>query len=189
MCESKSLTQWLLQVVALLGLMAFFLWLGLHPRSPTYTIVGFSVPVSNNGSNTATVGKGNDRNRTLTFYLEIENPNKDSSVYYDDILLKFYYNRVTVGKKALPSFRQGQDKTSQFIDRVDANAIVWKKLRNAIANKTAEVKVDLVTKFRYKMWGRMSKHHGMNLQGRVPIGSDGNISGKKKIKLKRDSKK
>ncbi|XP_059661720.1 protein NDR1-like [Cornus florida] len=189
MCESKSFTLWLLQVVVLLGLLAFFLWLMLHPKAPTYTIVGFSVPVPNNGSNTTTAGQGYDQNGSLTFYLEIKNPNKDSSVYYDDILLTFYYNQDTVGERTLPSFHQDKDKTSQFIDKVDANARVWKTLGKAIANKTAEVKVDLVTKFRYNMWGRTSKHHGMNLQGRVPIGSDGKISGKKKIKLRKGFKK
>ncbi|KAK4858094.1 hypothetical protein QYF36_010968 [Acer negundo] len=54
---------------------------------------------------------------------------------------------------------------------------VWKALRNAILNATAEVKVGVVTGMRYKTWGIKSKHHGMHLQGTGKIGKDGKLLG------------
>ncbi|GMP75340.1 hypothetical protein CsSME_00032469 [Camellia sinensis var. sinensis] len=56
MCETRSFTFWLFQVVVLFGLLIFFLWLSLHPRQPTYTIVQFSIPNPNN-TNTNSNGK------------------------------------------------------------------------------------------------------------------------------------
>ncbi|CAK9146808.1 unnamed protein product [Ilex paraguariensis] len=184
MCETKNFLLWLLQFVALLGLLAFILWLTLRPKDPSYTIVDFSVPVPDNGS-----GQDN-QNGSLSYTLEIVNPNRDSDINYNDIFLLFYYNQDTIGEKTITHFHQGKDKTTQIMDHVNANARVWKALVNAISNKTGDLKVGLMTKIRYRTWGIKSKHHGMNLQGRVPIGSDGKISGKKKkIKLRNASKK
>ncbi|KAK9267891.1 hypothetical protein L1049_010328 [Liquidambar formosana] len=184
MCDSKNFYVWLLQVFALLGLLAFLLWLTLRPKNPTYTIVDFSAPTSNQSNNTSS------ENGAISYVLEIQNPNKDSGIYYNDILLTFYYGQDSVGEKTIPSFYQGKHKTRQLSDHFDANARVWKALRSTILNATAELKVGLVTKIRYKMWGRKSKRHGMNLQGQIRIGSDGKISGKnKKIKLKHTSKR
>ncbi|XP_059643215.1 protein NDR1-like [Cornus florida] len=183
MCESKKYTLCFLSAVITIGvlLLILVLCLTLISSPPTYTIVGFSVPVSSGNDN---------QNGTFTFYLEIKNPNKALNVYHDDILLTFYYDQYILGEKTLPSFRQKSGGTSRFREKVDANAGTWMELLNSIAisNKTAELKVSLVGGARYKIRGRMRKGQ-QNLQGRVPIGSDGNISGGKKIKLKRVSKK
>uniref|UniRef100_A0A5B7BV76 Uncharacterized protein n=1 Tax=Davidia involucrata TaxID=16924 RepID=A0A5B7BV76_DAVIN len=189
MCQPKSFTVWVLQVIALLGLLALCLWLSLRPKKPTYTITEFSVPVSNNGNSTSMADQGG-QSGTLSYTLEIKNGNKDSSIYHENILLTFYYNQDSAGENTISGFHLGKDKTTQIMDHVDINARVWRPLLIAIANKTAEVRVDLVSSIQYRTWGRKSKHHGMNLQGRVKIGSDGKISGKKKkIKLGRASKK
>ncbi|KAG7962793.1 hypothetical protein I3843_09G084500, partial [Carya illinoinensis] len=173
---------WLLQVVALLGILALGLWLILRPRSPKYTIVDFSIPQS------SLVKDG--QNGTILYNLEIENPNEDSSIYYDDILFAFYFGQDTVGERTIPSFHQGIGKTRQVMDRVDVNPRVWKSLLSAISNATADVKVGLSTKFRYKTLGKKSKHHKLELEGQLKVGSDGKISGKKKkIKLHHASKK
>lgn len=180
MCDTKRFSLWVLQIVGLLGLLVFLLWLSLCPKQPTYTIINFSLP-------TSPVNQGGD-NSTISFELEIRNPNKDSSIYYGDTLLTFFYGEDTLGQKTIPSFHQKKDSTTQMFDHVDADPHVRKKLLGVISKATAELKVAVVTKIRYRMWGRKSKHHGINLHGRLPIGSDGKISGKKKkIRLRHKS--
>ncbi|KAE8664483.1 Late embryoproteinsis abundant (LEA) hydroxyproline-rich glycoprotein family [Hibiscus syriacus] len=182
MCETKSFYLWLLQVVGLLGLLAFCLWLALRPRSPTYTIVNFSV-LEANDSNASDHG-------TIHYELDIENPNEDSGIYYDDILLMFYYGEDKVGSKTIPSFYQGWDRTHRVIDQVDVETRLWTGLHKAMMNATAELRADLSTKVKYKTWGIKSKHHGMNKEGKIRIGKDGKISNKKKkVKLGHPSKK
>lgn len=189
MFEYKSFYLWLFQVLGLLGLLALFLWLGLRPKSPTYTIVEFSVPRSISSNATSLVDQGSQDGAVL-FNLEIDNPNQDSGIYHEDIFMTFYYGQDTVGQKTVPSFYQGKDETRQIVDRIDGNRQVWKTLLAAIRNATAEMKVGLVTSIRYRTLGHKSKHHQMNLQGLIKIGSDGKILGKKKkVKLTHASKK
>jgi hypothetical protein len=184
MCETKNLYLWLLQVVALLGILAICLWLILRPRPPQYTIVDFSIPQS------SLVNK-EGQNGTILYNLEIENPNTDSTLYYDDIFLTFYFGQDTVGEKRIPAFHQGGKRTRQMIDYVDGNPRVWKSLLNAlISNAKAELKAGLLTRIRYKTWGKKSKHLKLELQGLLQVGKDGKISGKKKKnKLHPTSKK
>jgi hypothetical protein len=183
MCEAKNFYIWLLQVLALLGILALCLWLILRPKAPNYTIVDVTIPQSS-------LANSEGQNGTIFYDLEIENPNKDSSVYYDDILFTFYHGQDTVGQKTIPSFHQGTHKTRQVIDILNANPRVWKSFVNAISNATAELRVGLLTKVRYKTWGQKSKHHKLDLEGKLPIGKDGKISGKKKkIKLRHHATK
>ena len=193
--HNKSFGIWLFQVLVLLGLLAFFLWLGLRPKNPTYAIVDFSVPSSNSSNSNATslVDQGTQsQSGAVLFNLEIHNPNQDSGIYHDDISLTFYYGQdtVPVGQKTVPAFYQGKDETRQIVDSIDGNGQVWKTLLASIRNATAEMNVGLVTSIRYRTLGHKSKHHRMNLQGLIKIGSDGKILGmKKKVKLTQASKK
>ncbi|KAK3035095.1 hypothetical protein RJ639_032597 [Escallonia herrerae] len=131
----------------------------------------------------ATTGVNQGQNGTLSFNLEIQNPNKDSSIYYEDILLTLFYNEDNVGQKTILRFHQGKDRTTQIVDQMDASARVHNMLPINMSNKTAELKAGLATRIQYQTWGVKSQHHRMNMQGLVKIGSDGKISGKKKIKL------
>ncbi|XP_039060062.1 uncharacterized protein LOC120204029 [Hibiscus syriacus] len=72
MCETNSVTFWLLQILGLIGLLALCLWLALRPRSPNYTIVNFSIP-SVNDSNASDHG-------IIQYELDIDNPNKNSGL-------------------------------------------------------------------------------------------------------------
>ncbi|BFG27539.1 hypothetical protein CerSpe_138130 [Prunus speciosa] len=182
MCETKNFYLWVLQFFGLLGLLALVLWLALRPESPEYTIVDITIPKSD-------IDNGG-QNGSILYVLEIKNSNKDSSIYYDDTILRFYYGSDTVGEKTIPSFHQGRAKTREVTDSVDVNPRVWKAIRNSISNATAELKVALLTRLRYRTWGVKSKHRGLHLQGKLLVGSDGKIFGKKKkIKLRRASKK
>ncbi|XP_057963258.1 protein NDR1-like [Malania oleifera] len=179
MCELKSFHLWLLQVLALLGILAFLLWFIMRPKNPTYTVVDFTIPTSNT-TIVSVIDQGN-QNSIISYSLDIENPNKDASIYYDDIILTFLFGQDTVGERTIPSFHQGKGSTHHHVDGFNTNPRVWKALLNAVSNATAELKVGLVTKFRYRMLGHKSKHHEVNVQAPLPIGPDGKISGKKKL--------
>lgn len=172
MCEGKSFYIWLMQVIGLLGLIVLFLWLSLRPQSPSYSILSISVegPSGQNGSD------------TIFYSLEIENPNKESSIYYDDIVLGFLYGQQEdeVGETTIGSFHQGTGKTRVVSDSVNGKPRTFRPLLSAISNATAELKVALTTRFRYKTWGIESKFHGLHLRGILPIDSDGKLSRKKK---------
>ncbi|XP_057497726.1 protein NDR1-like [Actinidia eriantha] len=189
MSETKRFTLWLLLIVLLLGFIVFFVWLSMRPRPPTYTIVQFSLPTPDYGNSASPVDQG-AQNGMVSFELEVENPNKDSGIYYDDTGLTFYYGQETLGQKTILSSYQKKNSRNQIIDHLNIDSRVWNKLIGAISNATAELKVAVLTKIRYRMWGHTSKHQGINLHGKIPIGSDGKISGKKKkIKLHYNSKK
>ncbi|XP_022723477.1 protein NDR1-like [Durio zibethinus] len=178
MCETKNFYLWLLQIVGLSGLLALCLWLALRPKSPNYTIVNFLVPAVNDGN-------ASDHG-IIQYELDIQNPNKDSGIDYDDIFLIFYHGPDTVGNNAIPSFYQGKNRNRLVLDHVDVDTGLWTALRNAILNATAELRVDLSTTIKYKTWGIKSNHHSIHREGKIPIGKDGKLSNKKKkVKLRR----
>ncbi|KAJ4703206.1 protein NDR1-like [Melia azedarach] len=187
MCQKKSIYLWVLEIVGLLGLLALILWLSLRPKSPTVTVVDLSVPPIDNSSSSA--ADDDDENDGLSYTIEIDNPNRDSTIYFDDILLMFFFGQDTAATDRISAFKL--DKVSKNRNRVKADARLWKALRSAISkNSTAPVKVDFSTRYRIKTMGLKSKRHEIKLQGDVQLGKDGKIFGKKKkIKLKHASKK
>ncbi|KAK6917359.1 Late embryogenesis abundant protein, LEA_2 subgroup [Dillenia turbinata] len=188
MSEPKSFGMWLLQFVALLLLLlALLLWLLMRPKPPHYTIVELFIPALNNTNATSLAGLG-DQNETISFVLEIKNPNEVSSIYYDDTFLTFYYGEDIAGEKTIPSFHLGKKKKRKVTDAVNVNAGAWKVILNSImSNSNAELKACLVSHFRL---GKRSKHHGISLQAVFKIGSDGKLSGKnQRIKLHKYSRK
>ncbi|KAJ4840527.1 hypothetical protein Tsubulata_027339 [Turnera subulata] len=169
--EPQNIYSWLLKLVGLLGFLALCLWLTLRPKEPSCTIMDFSIP---NPNNTHT-------NQSGPFYylLELENPNKDSTVYYDDISLVFFYGEDIVGTDRMDAFKQGKQKKTPMVR-------VWRNLVQAISKANAHLIARFSARVRYKTWGVSSKHHRIKLQGVLPIGLDGKVSGKKKkIKLHR----
>lgn len=182
MCEGKSFYICLLQIIGLLGIIVLCLWLSLRPKSPSYSIVFISIEQPSN----------TNANGTIFYNLEIENTNKDSSIYYDDILLSFLFgqNEDDVGQTTVGSFHQGTSNTRDVSSTVNAKPRPFKPLLNAISNATAELKVAVMTRYRYKTWGIKSKFHGLHLKGILPIDSDGKLSRKKKkYRLSSNSKK
>ncbi|XP_050367412.1 protein NDR1-like [Argentina anserina] len=180
--ENKHFYLCILEILAVLGLLALVLWLSLRPKSPTYTIVDITIP--NYGLENGT------QNGSIAYILEIGNSNKDSRIYYDTSYLTFYYGQDKVAETTIAPFHQGRHKTRSQLGDIDANPQVWRAVRNSILNATAELKVTLLTKIRYKTWGIKSKQHGQDLQGSIPVGKDGKLSGKKKkIKLSHGSRK
>lgn len=181
MCETRNFYLWIAQILGLLGILVLCLWLALRPGSPDFTITDFSVPAVND-SNTSDRG-------IIQYQLDIKNPNKDSGISYGDILLIFYHGENKVGNNTIPSFTEDRNRSHQFLNHFDVDNPFWAALRSAILNGTAELRVDLSTKVRYKTWLIKSRRHGLLREGNVPVGKDGRISNsKKKVKLRHASK-
>ncbi|XP_065879948.1 protein NDR1-like [Euphorbia lathyris] len=186
MCKAGSFYLWILQLIVLLAILALGLWLTLTPKNPTFTIVELTLPSSKNSS----AGTDN-QDGTISYTLEISNPSKDSTVYYDEILLVFYFGQDLIGNNKIPAFEQGKGDKIQKSNHVDANdKKVGRAISDGISKGKADLKVDLATKIKYKTWGVKSKHHEVKLEAEIPVGSDGKILGKKKhIQLRNPSKK
>ncbi|RDX66957.1 Protein NDR1, partial [Mucuna pruriens] len=172
MCEGKSVYLWVVQLIGIIGIVVLCLWLSLRPKSPSYSVVFISIEQPSTSN----------ENGTIFFALEIENPNKDSSIYYDDTILSFLYGQEEedVGETSIGSFHQGSVNTRVVSDTVSAKPRPFKTLLNAISNATAELKVALTTRYRFKTLGMKSKSHGLHLKGILPIDSNGKLSRKKK---------
>ncbi|KAF5195289.1 Ndr1-like [Thalictrum thalictroides] len=172
-------------------LVEIILWLSLRPQSPTYTITDFSIPsLDNQNQNTTSSVISNNSNSTVSLVLKIKNPNKDYSIYFDDINMKLYHGSDALGVTTIKAYKQDKKENENFPRTIDADGPLRNVLREILKNGTTELRVGLDTKIRFKIWGRKTKHHGVQLDGRVPIGKDGKISGKNKgIKLHKRSKK
>lgn len=186
---ARRVLLWLLMALALSGLVVLSAWLASLPKKPTSTISALSVPITGlqNGSSVASGGNSND---TISYVLKIENPNKDSGIYYDDIAVTLSVGDDKVGENIIAAFYQGKGKTKTVDNRVNADPKVMRDHAGEFSLARAELRVTLLTRIQYKTWGKKSKHHDLNMQGGVPIGSDGKIQGKKKkIKLHHSKKK
>ncbi|KAL5978236.1 hypothetical protein ACLOJK_029353 [Asimina triloba] len=145
----------------------------LIPNHPNYTVVNLYVPSLDNNQSSSS-----NSSTAAEFLLEIKNPNKDSGIYYDDTVVSLFWgDGEYVGTMTIPSFYQSPRNTARYQASIDRSSRgSWDGMRRR------EMKVLSATKIRYKTWGVKSKHHGVNMQGNVQIGSDGKIVGKKKKK-------
>lgn len=166
MVEVTSFRLWISQIVILLGLLAFFIWLGIRPKSPSYTITEFTV-----------------QNGSISYALEIENPNKDSGIYFDDINLTFQNYQYIIGSINITHFYQDKGETTPKIGIVEVVRDQRKQLEDQISSRKAQLQVFLVTRIQYRTWGIKSRHHKMQPNGQLPVGTDGKIPGKTKLRI------
>ncbi|PIA31905.1 hypothetical protein AQUCO_04700043v1 [Aquilegia coerulea] len=190
MCETKSFWLWISQVVLISGLLALVLWLSLRPQSPTCIVIDLSIPSLDNQNHNTTSSINSTSQSNVLLVLKIKNPNKDYSIYFDDINVKLYHGSDVIGTTTIKAFKQDKKENDNFPQTIDADGPLRNVLTEIVKNGKTELRVGLDTKIRYKIWGRKTKHHGIKLDGRVPIGKDGKFSGKKKgVKLHKPSKK
>lgn len=174
---NRSFCLWSFQFIIFLGLLVLLLWLSLRPKKPSYTVVELDVSTAN-----AT---------TITFGMEISNPNKRAGVYYDDmnvtvILIVSDVADDTSGCfTTINGFYQGHHKTATLGRSLQADERAWGAVMAAVRNGTAKFRVGVTTKVRYKVAGVKSRRRALVVEGGVGVGSDGKISGKtKRVKLR-----
>lgn len=165
MVEVTSFKLWISQVIILLGLLVFFLWLSIRPKSPTYTITDFSV-----------------QNGTIGYALEIENPNKDSGTCFNYIILTYYNNQDYIGSANISHFSLGKEESTSKVGIIYVDdQKLRKSLEDQISNRKAQLKVVLLAKMQYRTWGIRGRHYKVNLTAQLPVGSDGKLPGKTKL--------
>ncbi|KAJ4961006.1 hypothetical protein NE237_020916 [Protea cynaroides] len=97
MCETRNFYLRLLQVIVLAIVFFVLLWFLLPPRNPRYTIINFNVPALN--TNIYLVGQEiSIHNTTITFQIEIENPNNDYTISSDGTKVTLYYGNDSLGE-------------------------------------------------------------------------------------------
>ncbi|KAK9267192.1 hypothetical protein L1049_009612 [Liquidambar formosana] len=144
-----------------------------------YTITNLYIPALEGQNSTVHRNEVFRQNTSIIFNLEISNPNKGIGVYYDGINLTLYYTDAIVGVKSMPAFYQGHKKTTLHKVLVNASQQFWR----GIEGGTLYLRVYLETAVKYKIFRSKTKHHQIDLEAYVPIGSDGRITGEKSIKL------
>ncbi|XP_049358412.1 uncharacterized protein LOC125823003 [Solanum verrucosum] len=150
----------------------------MRPKTPVYILLDFSVHFNDNESEIV----------TMFLVIKIWNQNhKDWDIYYDDAFVTCYHNQDTVGKTTIPRLHQKRHKTTTFLQlQLIVDRRKWSSLIKCTADKsTAKLQVDVATRIKYRLLGIKIKHHSLKLSCRFSVGSDGNISGKKKVRLQR----
>ncbi|KAJ4977036.1 hypothetical protein NE237_002142 [Protea cynaroides] len=168
-------------VIVLAVVLFVLLWFFLPPRNPRYTIIDFNVPALN----TSIYSVGQEisiRNTTITFRIEIENPNDDYTISSDETKVTLYYGNDSLGEipfKEIVSLDKGTVREDGVVN--GDGEILQKAVSGAVRNQTKEfIRVNLMSTVRYKMWVWKSKHHRINMEAQVPVGKNGKISAKKK---------
>lgn len=163
--SSDSWELWLINFIILLGLLVLFIWLGIRPKNPNYTVTDFSV-----------------QNGTIPFAIEFVNPNKESDVHYADINITCYYRDQILGSNLIPSFSQDGGDTTSKNGLISAGDKARKQLEAEIPKGGTRLEVTLMTKIRYQTWGIKSPRQKVRQGGELPVGPDGKMPGKNKLK-------
>ncbi len=130
MCDTGRFSIWLLQVVGLLGLLALCLFLALRPRSPNLAIIDFSIPPLNRSDDS---GGGK-----VSYELQFKNPNTDSGIYYDPLMVGLFYGEIElIGTKNRSSFRQKKSSMQSYDDYVDVSGGGWRNTSFSCSTKSS----------------------------------------------------
>ncbi|OIT32515.1 hypothetical protein A4A49_27083 [Nicotiana attenuata] len=169
---------WFFQVAAVLSLISLVMWLCLIPRNPIFTLVDFSF-LDLNVKNSSLHGDNN----SVILNLEIFNPNKGMSIYYNDINFTLNYNGLVVGRSSTQGIYQGHKNiTRKEVQMYNVDELFWR----GIGNGSIDFVVRLETKVKFKIFKRRTKLREINYVAYISnmtISSNGTISGEKFVKL------
>ncbi|XAR53755.1 hypothetical protein NMG60_11022429 [Bertholletia excelsa] len=168
---------WFFQVVLVLGMASVVIWPSLVPKSPLFTIVSIQFPVTDGGY--STVHYEIIQNTSLIFLLQISNPNKGISIYYNNINLALYQDKATLGTNTVPGFYQGHKKSVIYNTPFDNGD----QFQRGIDSGIDDLRLCLDTTVRYKIFWWKTKHRLMGLEASVRVDSQGRIYGDRNVKL------
>ncbi|KAB8784159.1 hypothetical protein FH972_026687 [Carpinus fangiana] len=184
--SEPCLCLWILQVVIVNGFSSVVIWLLLTPKSPIYVITDVYIPTLD-GRNSTFHHAGNI---SVLLNLQFSNPNKKMGIFYNNINITLYYRHAVIGSHhSLPAFYQGFKNTTVYQVLVTAHHRHLRRHRKGVKHATTGLRVCLENVVKYKILGHTTKHHQIYKEAYVPVGSDGRISGEKKIKLSRNKLK
>ncbi|XP_010931198.1 protein NDR1 [Elaeis guineensis] len=184
MSEAGGLCRWCVGCQLTMGFIALFLWLSYRPIKPRFYVTSFSLAAGAN----STALKLLPGDPIASFVLEIENKNKEMGIYHDplNISLSFLPNSSSAAGAALiPAFYQGHQKTADKSGTFSGPGfpVARAPWAAAVTNGTAVFRVGLESAFRYKVFGRKTRHHSVRLAGDVQVDAAGKKTAKKGIRL------
>lgn len=177
-----SVLLWLCQVVIVWVLISVLIWLCLKPISPVYMITNAYVPALNQHNSTEPIRN----NSVVNLNFELSNPNERIGIYYNDIIITLYYKDTVIGTNSLAGFYQGYKKATSYgvlVNATDDHQLLRRGVLTGNTTTVEMIRVCLKTAVRYKIFLSTTKHHRMNFEACICIGSDGRISGQREIKL------
>ncbi|KAI3863088.1 hypothetical protein MKW98_015546 [Papaver atlanticum] len=145
------------------GAVSAVLWLILHPRKPNYTVMGIEVVAS--GRNIT-----NDTHRNITninLKIQVSNPNNSVGIYHDVTQITLYYGDENIGMSSFQGFYLGHKKITQREIRFDGLERFQSAVSNTSLNQTVNLKVSLLSGFRYKVFWSKTGNYKIDLQGYV----------------------
>lgn len=176
MSKYKPLCGWFLQVVCLYGLIAFLMWVILRPKTPAFSIIGLDI-LSLTTKMQSQPSIPSAGNASIAFSLEIHNPNKRMNIYYNSTNVTFHCRSISIGTAMVSYFHQSFYETTRINGSI--NVMNMKRLRavfRAVSNATEDLEVNLVTVVRYRILGLKTRRRRIDVSGRVPVGSDGQMN-------------
>ncbi|KAJ7948479.1 protein NDR1-like [Quillaja saponaria] len=192
MFESDGCGRCCLSFILTLGLTALFFWLSLRTDKPKCSIEHFYVPALNKSLNSP-------HNTSIYFMLQLNNPNKDKGIHYDNVNLTFSVSNNPnatsvsnnpntthqIGNTTIVGFRQGHGKKAKKWNFTETNGVNWTAFRHVLNNSTVVAfRVDFATAVKYKILFWYTKRDGLKLRANVEVDSSGEkVPRKKGIKL------
>ncbi|XAR53741.1 hypothetical protein NMG60_11022408 [Bertholletia excelsa] len=155
---------WFFQVILVLGMASVVIWLSLFP-------------VTDSGN--STLHEEIIQNSCIIFLLQISNPNKGISIYYNDINLTLYQDNATLGTNTVPGFCQGHKKN--VICNVPFED--GDQFQRGIDSGIDYLRLCLDPTGRYKILWWKTRHRLMGLEASVRFDSQGRIHGDRNVKL------
>ncbi|KAJ7981611.1 protein NDR1-like [Quillaja saponaria] len=184
MSESEGCCKCCCSFILTLGLTALFLWLSLRTDKPKCSIEYFYLPALNKSLNS-------QQNTSIYFILQLNNPNKDKGIRYENVNLTFSVldnlNKThQIGYKTIGGFYQGHNKKAKKKDFVETRGFNGTAVSGeALNNKTVVFRVDFATAVKYKILLWFTKRHKLMLGANVVVDSSGEkVDQKKGIRLK-----
>ncbi|KAF6158345.1 hypothetical protein GIB67_022425 [Kingdonia uniflora] len=162
-----------LNLVLLLGIIAFIVWLSLRPHRPRFYISSFSIPSLNQ--------ENGFENAQISFDETVRNANHDIGIYYDAMTATVYYRDKSIGETPLlyPFYQPSKNTTLIHGELSGATLTVnsdkWKEFLEDRRKGTVIFRLDISSRIRFKVKRWNSRHHKMHTSCDVRMGSDGVI--------------
>lgn len=125
-------------------------------------------------------------NSVASLNVELSNPNERIGIYYNTIIITLHYKDAVIGTNSLTGFYQGYEKATSIgvlLNTTDDHQLLRRGVFTGNNTTVEIIRVCLKTAVRYKIFLLNTKHHRMDFGAYIGIGSDGRISGQRKIKL------
>ncbi|XP_027364939.1 NDR1/HIN1-like protein 26 [Abrus precatorius] len=170
---SKIICATFLGLLAIVGLIAFILWLSLRPHRPRFHIHEFNMP--------GLTQESGIENARITFNVTARNSNQNIGVYYESMDGAVYYRDQKIGSEPLLSpFYQGPKNTTEVDGDLSGATLTvssqrWSEFQSDRADGMVVFRLELTSVIRFKITTWHSKRHTMHANCDVGVGPDGSL--------------